>query len=385
MAEGTISTKIAVEKADVRKKFESLLAEFKEFKINRDDSGDELDLLILELGSDIKEDLRMVETVMRKGKVGHVFLTGDNLDANVLLQAMRIGVKEFFPQPLDEEEVRAALGKLSLTVKPKAVEAKPRRGRIITFIGSKGGVGTTTLAVNMAANLAARGEGFKTALVDMHVILGDIPLFFDINPGFNWGEILKNIHRLDATLLDNVVTHHKESGVHILPSPGSLREGLHTIQADVLERLLETMRDTYDYTILDCGFVMTTSLAKILEMADRFFVVAMLTLPCMTNTRKVIKAIETMEQEAVKTKLRVVVNRYKKRTSITLQEAENGIDHKIFWRVPDDYKRTMSAVDLGKTLRELAPRSPVARSIEGLAESETGQGVMSGYKKWKLY
>ena len=385
MAEGTISTKVAVEKEGVRKKFETLLAEFEMFKVNRSESGDALDLLILDLGDDIKQDLRTVETVMRKGKVGHVFLTGDNLDANVLLQAMRIGVKEFFPQPLDEEEVRAALGRLSLTVKPKAGGDRPRRGRIITFFGSKGGVGTTTLAVNMAASLAAKGKGYKTALVDMHVILGDIPLFFDIKPGFNWGEILKNIHRLDATLLDNVLTHHKASGVHILPAPARLDEGLHTIQADVVDRLLETMRDAYDYTILDCGFVMGASLAKILEMADRFFVVTLLTLPCLTNTRKVIQAIETVEQGAVKTKLRIVVNRFAKKTSITLPEAEKGIGHKIFWRVPDDYKRTMGAINQGKTLKQVAPRSPIASSIEGLAESETEQGMMSGYKKWKLY
>ena len=145
MTQGTISTKVAVRNADIRKNFEVLLSEFKGFKINRSDTGDSLDLLILELGNDPKKDLRTVDTIIRKGKVENVFLTGEKTDANVLLQAMRIGVKEFFPQPLDEDEIRAALARLSRAATKKDANTKPRKGKIITLVGSKGGVGTTTL------------------------------------------------------------------------------------------------------------------------------------------------------------------------------------------------------------------------------------------------
>ncbi len=345
-----------------------------------------MDLLILELGSDVKADLRMVETIVRKGKVANVFLTGGNLDANVLLQAMRIGVKEFFPQPLDEKEVMASLSRLVKDSHQKKSGAGAQKGKIVSLIGTKGGVGTTTLAVNMAACLAAKGKGFDTALVDMHVILGEIPLFFDIKPGFHWGEILKNIHRLDATLLDNVLTHHR-SGVHILPSPASLDPGAHPITSDVIERLLETMRDTYNYIIIDTSFVMGASLAKILEMSDLYYVVAMLTLPSLANTAKVIKTIEALSPGAVDEKLRVVVNRYHRKATISLQDAEKGIDRKIFWRVPEDHKPAANAINQGKPLNQVAPRAALTRSMEGLAESVAvnPDKVSARHKKWKLF
>jgi len=384
MTQGTISTKVAVKKADIRKNFETLVSEFKGFKINRSDTGDSLDLLILELGDDIKKDLRTVDTIIRKGKVENVFLTGESLDANVLLQAMRIGVKEFFPQPLDEEEIRAALARLSQAATRKDADAKSRKGKIITLVGSKGGVGTTTLAVNIATSLAEKGKGFETTLVDMNVIFGDIPLFFDIQPGYHWGEILKNIDRLDATLLDSVLTHHV-SGVHILPSPANLNDGLHSIRADVIEQLLETMSNIYDYTIIDSGLSMGRNFAKILEMSDLCFLVAVLTLPCLANASKVIKTIEAIEPDAGEDKLRVVINRYLRRSTISVQEAAEGINNKIFWRVPNDYKLTMNAVNQGKTLKQIAPRSLVTRSIEGLAESFSEKEPTLRTKRWKLF
>jgi pilus assembly protein CpaE len=384
MTQGTISTKIVIKKADIRKNFETLLTEFKGFRINRSDTGDSLDLLILELGNDIKKDLRTVDTIIRKGKVENVFLTGEKLDANVLLQAIRIGVKEFFPQPLDEEEIRAALARLSQAATKKDADDKPRKGKIITLVGSKGGVGTTTLAVNMATSLAEKGEGFETALVDMNVIFGDIPLFFDIQPGYHWGEILKNIDRLDATLLDSVLTHHV-SGVHILPSPVNLNDGLHSIHADVIERLLETMSNVYDYIIIDNGLSMGRNFAKILEMSDLCFLVAVLTLPCLANTSKVIKTIEAIEPDAGEDKLRVVINRYLRKSTISLQDAAEGINNKIFWRIPNDYKLTMNAVNQGKTLKQIAPRALVTRSIEGLAETFSEKEPMLRTKRWKLF
>ena len=384
MTQGTISTKVAVKKADIRKNFEVLLTEIKGFRINRSDSGDSLDLLILELGNDPKKDLRTVDTIIRKGKVENVFLTGDKMDATVLLQAMRIGVKEFFPQPLDEEEIRAALTRLSQVVTKKDADTKSRKGKIVTLVGSKGGVGTTTLAVNMATSLAEKGKGFETALIDMNVIFGDIPLFFDIQPGYHWGEILKNIDRLDSTLLDTVLTHHV-SGVHILPSPANLSNGLHSIHADVIERLLETMSSIYDYIIIDSGMSMDRNFAKILEMSDLCFLVAVLTLPCLANTSKVIKTIETLEPGAGEDKLRVVINRYLRKSTISMKDAAEGINNKIFWRIPNDYKMTMNAVNQGKSLKQISPRSLVTRSIEGLAETFSVKNPTPSHKKWKLF
>ncbi len=181
-----------------------------------------------------------------------------------------------------------------------------------------------------------------------------------------------------------MLTHHV-SGVHILPSPVNLNDGPHSIHTDVIERLLETMSNVYDYIIIDNGLSMDRNFAKILEMSDLCFLVAVLTLPCLANTSKVIKTIEAIEPDAGEDKLRVVINRYLRKSTISLQDAAEGINNKIFWRIPNDYKLTMNAVNQGKTLKQIAPRSLVTKSIEGLAETFSVKEPTLRTKKWKLF
>ncbi len=102
------------------------------------------------------------------------------------------------------------------------------------MLGSKGGVGTTTVSVNLAVALS-NSKRHSVALLDMNTVFGEIPLFLEIQPKFHWGEITKNIDRLDDTFLMNVLSKHS-SGVHILPSPAYLN-GHQSPTPEIMERL----------------------------------------------------------------------------------------------------------------------------------------------------
>ena len=363
----TIRIKIEVKQAGLGRKLDEIISSTGRMHVQKAQDTRRADLLIFELGDDTANEFQYIESLLNSDAVAEVFLISENSVPAVLLQAIRTGAKEFFPQPINEKEVRQALEKF------KDRRDKPGRkdpdgiGRIITVIGSKGGVGTTTVAVNLAVNLAGKKNSPPSvALIDMNTLFGEIPLFLELKPGFHWGEITKNIVRLDSTFLMNILTKHP-SGVYVLPSPGHLNNR-EPMVPELVGRLIGFMQRIFDFVIIDGGQSLDESSLKILEMSDIVLLTTLLSLPCLTNTNKLLKSFGDLGY-LPEERVRIVVNRYLKNSDISLKDAEESIGKKVFWTIPNDYKTTMSAINNGKTLSQIAPKAPVTRSMEGLADS----------------
>ena len=160
--------------------------------------SEDCDILVIELGEDCKKDCQNISALLNSGSVKDIFLVLPRTEPEVLLQAMRSGAREFFPMPINKAEIVNALLKFKERNKSIASSEKgKKKGKIINIVGSKGGIGTTTTAVNFAASLLElQGARKSVALIDMNLLFGDIPLFLDIEAAFNWGEVAKNISRL---------------------------------------------------------------------------------------------------------------------------------------------------------------------------------------------
>ncbi len=153
-------------------------------------------LLILEVGSDPERNFRRISQARASGEAEEIFLTARQPDPDVLIHALRAGVGEFFPQPLKREEVVGALLRVSRNRHgEKKVEEKAEKGAVFTVFGAKGGVGTTTIAVNLATGLARLDGNYSVALLDMNILSGEIPLFLNVKPTFNWAEVAAGTSR----------------------------------------------------------------------------------------------------------------------------------------------------------------------------------------------
>jgi pilus assembly protein CpaE len=363
----TIRIRIEVKQAGLRRKLDEIISSTGRMQVQRAQDTRRADLLIFELSDDTANEFQYIESLLNSDAVAEVFLVSENSVPAVLLQAIRTGAKEFFPQPINEGELRQALERF------KDRRDKPGRkdpdgiGRIITVIGSKGGVGTTTVAVNLAVNLAGkRSVPSSVALIDMNMLFGEIPLFLEIKPGFHWGEITKNIVRLDSTFLMNILTKH-QSGVYVLPSPGHLNHREPMIP-ELVGRLIGFIQRIFDFVIIDGGQSLDESSLKILEMSDTVLLITLLSLPCLSNTNRLLESFGDLGY-LPKERVRIVANRYLKNSDISLKDAEESIGKKVFWTIPNDYKTTMSAINNGKPLSQIASKAPVTRSMEGLADS----------------
>ncbi|MDD2391135.1 MAG: P-loop NTPase, partial [Desulfobacterales bacterium] len=213
--------KLSVNTMDLGQIFLESFLEAKEFKLLPPEDSRRPDLLVFELSRDTTKELDFIQSLLDADKVGEVFLTSEHTDPETLMKAMRIGAKEFFSQPIKKDQIRAALETFKNRQNHSGPKTVHKSGQILSVMGSKGGVGSTTVAVNLAAALTDKDQNKSVALLDMNILFGEIPLFLEITPKFHWGEITKNIDRLDETFLMNVLSRH-DSGLHILPSPGYL-------------------------------------------------------------------------------------------------------------------------------------------------------------------
>jgi len=336
------------------------------------------DLLIYELGKGAEKDIAMIQSLLDKNAVGEVFLTCEIPEPKILMQAIRIGVNEFFPQPIESEEIKKAL-ELFKTRRNESMPAVAcKNGHIITAFGSKGGVGTTTIAVNLAVAMAQKDNHKSVALIDMNTLFGEIPLFLEVSPKFHWGEITKHIDRLDNTFLTNVLTRH-HTGLHILPSPAYLNGHIRPTP-DTISRLLGLMKGMFDYVIIDGGQSTDDTVLRVVELSDTLLLITILSLPCLSNSNKLIKSFVELGYLR-KDQIKVVVNRYLKKSEISLNDAKAGIGEDLSWIIPNDYRTTMSAINQGKPLAKIAPKAPITQNFKNFAEAFIFPGAEKERKK----
>lgn len=322
-------------------------------------------VLILEITDDWKKEFELIESVLSSGE-SKIFLTSSETKPEILIQAMRIGVSEFFSQPLKREEIENAFKKIKKDMgkEPK----KTKHGRLISVIASKGGNGATTVAVNLAISLAQSAEMKTISIVDLNLQFGDIPIFLDLDPRYTMAEISKNIERFDTTFLMGVLTRHP-SGVYVLPSPDNIEE-IDLVNPDNMGKTLDTMRTVFDFVIVDTGRSLAPVTVKILDLSDLILLISALNLPSLRNTRRFLDTFSMLGYPEDKIKL--VINRYIKDSEIPLKEAEEILKYRAFWLIPNDYPRVISSIDQGKALSQIDPNAEITRSFKKLAMTLMG-------------
>ena len=381
MASTLNNVKLDIKNPNIAKQFSEIIGAVKGFQIIKSNEALKPDLQIFEING-TPEDFNRIQSNLKTNEFQEIFLTSEKTDPEMLMQAIRIGVKEFFPQPLKRDDVEQALKRF----KERRAHAAPvtcqKSGKLVSVVGSKGGVGTTTIAVNLAVTLAEQEDDRTVAVLDMNTLFGEIPLFLEISPKYHWGEITKNIERLDEMFLMNVLSKHS-SGVHVLPSPGYLN-GHQAPTPDIMGRLLDVMKCMFDYVIIDCGQSMDETALKTIQKSEEVLLISVLSLPCLANTNKLLSSLIDLGY-LTKKRIKVVLNRYIKKSEISFQDAQKGIGHDIFWIVPNDYDSTMSAINNGKPLSQIAPRSKIAKSFKEMAGLMFPEEKDEPQKKWRLF
>jgi pilus assembly protein CpaE len=176
----------------------------------------------------------------------------------------------------------------------------------------------------------------------------------------------------------NVLSKHS-SGVHILPSPSYLN-GHPPATPGIMQNLLTLMKKTFDYVIIDGGQSLDAPSLKVIEMSEHVLLITLLNLPCLSNTNKLTKSLSNVDI-VPKDRIKIVINRFLKKSDLSIKEAEESVGSDIFWQIPNDYKTTMSAINQGKALNDISPKAPITRNLTELADSLLGRVAEDCKKK----
>jgi pilus assembly protein CpaE len=291
---------------------------------------------------------------------------GAQLDAGVLLRAMRNGCTEFLTKPISPDDLTASLNRFlaGMSVDP---QAQSSLGRVIAFFGAKGGVGATMLAVHLATHLVSQ-HGKKTLLIDHKPQLGHVALYLGLkDTQYHFDELLRNADRLDSELLNGFVVRHR-SGLDVIASP-ELAGSAHHAKAEDLEQVMDFLRREYDYILIDSP-VAQDAKTSIVDQADEVFIVST---PDVAALRDLARLIENLSlTEAATKKLRVVVNRSTASDSVTPQQIEKAVRFPIAIAVPNNYFELLRAINDGE------PIAPQRRSEFNQALARWANLIVNG-------
>ena len=329
------------------------------------------DIGLVAIDADPQKALALVERLAAASPDCAVLVVSSSNDGSLILQALRAGAKEFLTQPLKIEDLLAALGRIGERRFGRSGDNRLRGSQVIAVAGAIGGVGTTSLAINLGCILAQDPQN-SVALVDLDLCLGDADVFLDTIPDYTLVDVAQNVTRLDFTLLKRSLTKHS-SGLYLLPRPVQL-EDIALVTPDDLQRVIGLLKATFTHLVLDLSKGYTAIDLIALEMANQILLVTQLDLPCLRNVVRLMMSFGNMNGLADKVK--IVVNRVGlENGQITLKKAEETIGKEIFWQLPNDYRTMIEARNNGVPLIEHAPKAAITQSFIALAKALSGDGA----------
>jgi len=338
------------------------------------------DIGLVAIDEDPEKALELVTRLSDSSPDCAVLVVSSSNDGGLILRAMRSGAKEFLTQPVRIEDLLGALGRISERRFGRG-ENRPRGSQVIAVAGAIGGVGTTSIAVNLGCALA-KVPNNSVALVDLDLCLGDADVFLDAIPDYTLVDVAQNVTRLDFTLLRRSLTKHS-SGLFLLPRPVQL-EDISLIAPEDLQRVIGLLKATFTHLVLDLSKSYSPIDMVALEMAHHILLVTQLDLPCLRNVVRLMMSFGDME--GMIDKVKIVVNRTGlENGQITLKKAQDTIGKEVFWQLPNDYRTMIEVRNNGVPLIEQAPKAAITQAIAGMAEAisshQAGQSADTAAKK----
>ncbi|HEY7704784.1 MAG TPA: AAA family ATPase [Acidimicrobiia bacterium] len=297
----------------------------------------------------------------------------ESVSAGLLRSAMRAGVSEVIEAPLSEEKIEDSIKQFANDVlkrrsAPPVAAPLPAKaeGQVIVIMSAKGGSGKTVTATNTAL-LLARFDGKKVCLVDADLQFGDVCLVLQLEPRFTLVNAAHELHHLDSALLDSLLTEHP-SGVRVLAAPlePAFADDISTAG---LMQIVELLRETHDYVLVDTASLLDELLLSLLEKADLILMVVDMDLPSVKNAKLALETLRLLKFPT--SKVKVVLNRSNARARLDDKEIEGALKVPISAAIPSD-GAVAASVNEGRPVVESAPKSRVAKGFESVAELIAG-------------
>lgn len=318
-------------------------------------------LVIVDISEYPDPGLNFISKVSHEFPGCRIIALSDRPAVDLVVKVMRAGAKEFLSLPLIKNELFEVLAYTfqDLTGQHK----KKNKCRVLTVFSNKGGIGKTSIASNLALELAKITKE-NVALIDLNFQLGDITTFFDLKPSFNISYMLQNLDKINEDFLLSTLEKYKDTSLYVLADPPYFKQA-EDISPKQISKLFEILKETFSYVVVDTSAGFDSRAMTALENSDLVLLVTIVNLPALRNCQRCLELFEKSGFD--KNKIQILVNRYMENDEIKAEDVEEVLGRKIFWKVPNNYFTMMSAINKGVPVSEINSDSNVARSYRELA------------------
>ena len=317
--------------------------------------------------------LRSIELIQQEVAGTVIFAVGSMAQPQVIVGAMRAGAREYIERPTTTTDLLEAF--VRLTAAQRKVDREGPRGKVFTVVNAKGGSGATTTAVNLA--LALQSAHGNVALVDI-APLGHAALHMNLKPQFTVTDAIRNLHRLDSSLLESFMTRHGD-GLQLLAGVNS-PVMMEPATAE-FARLFDLLVGHFRYVVVDASSRVDAATRLVCNLSEAVLLVAHADVASLWSATRI---QQYLGESGGRERVRLVLNRFRKIAGFTEADAEAAAGVKLLWKIPNQYFAVSAAIDRGVPLMQQS-YTEIARSFAGLAAVLTENDIDVKRKAWSLF
>lgn len=349
-------------------------------------------IVLMDINMPDMDGITAVGAITRESPISQVIMMSVQSEADYLRRSMLAGARDYLTKPFTSDELVSTIrrvyktGQARVAAAPTAAQAQmatptgrrsaesspqsSRNGKVIVVFGPKGGIGTTTLAVNLAIALQQKPDA-AIVLVDASLQFGDVGVLLNLQPTRNIADLVDTISDLDPDSLSTVSLAHT-SGIKVLLAPAR-PENADLVQPDHLKIILDELAHEYDFVVVDTATVINEMILTVLDRADRIVLVATPDIPAIKNARLLFEITDALNYPP--NKIMLVLNKMDKRSGITAQMIEENVKHPVSGQIPLDETLVLNSINRGVPFMIDSRTKPIAQAIQQLADrivSEVG-------------
>jgi pilus assembly protein CpaE len=332
------------------------------------------DVVLVDIPADNSSSaLHAIELLQGELPDSALFAVGSLSQPQVIVNAMRAGAREFVERPTTTTDLLEAF--VRLTTAQRKSRRDEIRGKMFTVVNAKGGSGATTVAVNLA--LALQAAHGSTALVDI-AALGHCALHLNLKPLFTVGDAIRNLHRLDSSLLESFMTRHS-GGLQLLAGP-TTPVPIEPSNAE-FAKLFDMLIGHFRYVVVDASSRIDATTRLVSNLAQIVLLVAHTDVASLWSAARV---QQYLSESGSREKVQLILNRFRKIPGFSESDAEAAAGIKLLWKIPNQYFAVSTAIDRGIPLAQ-HNNTEIARSFAGLAARLTENDLDVKRKAWSLF
>ena len=318
-------------------------------------NGDAIVIMdISEKGKEIQETAENLKLCTSK-----IIITSTNYSTNTIIKALRMGAKEFLPKPVLKDDLLRVVTKLSnLNAADAGSESK-----IITVYSNKGGIGKTTIAINLASELAKVTKD-KVALIDLNLQLGDVSTFLNLNPAFDVNYVIHKLTDKNEEMLLKAFEKYKNTSMYVLADPSYIEQS-ESITPQQITTLFSALKKVFPYIVVDMSSNIDPNALKILDSSDWILFTTIVNIPAIRNCQRCLNLFRSRRYPM--NKVKIIINRYMENDEIKIEDIENTLDEKVYWKIPNNYFTIMEAINKGVSIAEINPDSNIGNNFRDFA------------------